>query len=66
MNESPQKKADSLEVDEDQMPIGHNDPVLQELWAVKARINEEAGYDVGRLLKEASKINLDDLIAAAR
>jgi len=30
-----------------------NDPILSELWAVKARLNAEAGYDVRRLLADA-------------
>jgi hypothetical protein len=29
------------------------DPILEELWAVKAQINKEAGYDVKRLLADA-------------
>jgi hypothetical protein len=30
-----------------------NDPILAELWAVKAKLNAEAGYDVKRLLSKA-------------
>jgi hypothetical protein len=30
-----------------------HDPVLAELWAIKAQINAEAGYDVKQLLANA-------------
>lgn len=30
-----------------------SDPILAELWAVKAKLNAEAGYDVKRLLDKA-------------
>jgi hypothetical protein len=33
------------------MPIGKDDPILQELWAIKSQINREAHYNV----KERSK-----------
>lgn len=33
------------------LPIGHRDPILQELWAVKARINEQAHYSVAEIVK---------------
>jgi hypothetical protein len=29
---------------------GKNDPILQELWAVKAQINADAGYTVEGIL----------------
>ena len=34
-------------------PSKRNDPILAELWAVKAKLNAEAGYDVKRLLDRA-------------
>lgn len=32
-----------------------HDPVLAELWEIKARMNAEAGYDVKQLLANAHK-----------
>ncbi len=32
-----------------------NDPILEELWAVKAKINAEANYDLSRLIEMAQK-----------
>ena len=34
-------------------PMRH-DPILEELWAVKAQLNAQANYDVKRLLAEAA------------
>ncbi len=34
-------------------PMRH-DPILEELWAVKARLNAQANYDVKRLLADAA------------
>jgi len=34
-------------------PMRH-DPMLAELWAVKAQLNAQANYDVKRLLAEAA------------
>ena len=31
-----------------------HDPILEELWAVKAQLNAQANYDVKRLLAEAA------------
>ncbi len=31
------------------------DPILEELWAIKAQINAEANYDIGRLIEMAQK-----------
>ncbi len=31
------------------------DPVLQELWAIKAQLNAEAGYSVHELVKRAEE-----------
>jgi hypothetical protein len=35
-----------------EIPRRH-DPILAELWEVKAKLNAEAGYDVKRLLADA-------------
>jgi hypothetical protein len=35
------------------LPKFRRDPILEELWAIKAEINKEAGYDVKRLLADA-------------
>ncbi len=32
-------------------PTGRRDPVLQELWEVKARINAQAHYSVAEIVK---------------
>lgn len=31
-----------------------HDPILEELWAVKAQLNAQANYDVKRLLADAA------------
>jgi hypothetical protein len=31
------------------------DPILQELWDTKAKLNSEAGYDVSKLLANARR-----------
>jgi hypothetical protein len=36
-------------------PMRH-DPILQELWAIKAEINKEAHYDVATLLRNAQSV----------
>lgn len=33
-----------------------NDPILQELWAIKAVINKEANYDAATLLRRAQNV----------
>jgi hypothetical protein len=33
--------------------MGKHDPVLQELWAIKAQLNAEAGYSVHELVRRA-------------
>jgi hypothetical protein len=33
-----------------------HDPILQELWAIKAEINKEAHYDVATLLRNAQSV----------
>jgi hypothetical protein len=37
-----------------------NDPILQELWEIKAEINKEANYDAATLLRYA-QIAVNDL-----
>lgn len=48
--------------EQEPLPIGRNDPVLKELWAVKAQINKEAGYDVGRLVEQAQALDIEALM----
>ncbi len=36
-------------------PRRRKDPILQELWAVKAQMNQEAGYDVRRLYAQVQQ-----------
>lgn len=31
--------------------LSKNDPIMQELWAVKAQINKEAGYSVDEIVR---------------
>ena len=33
-------------------PRRRKDPILQELWAIKAQMNKDAGYDVRRLYEQ--------------
>jgi hypothetical protein len=33
-----------------------NDPILQELWAIKTAINKEANYDAATLLRSAQSV----------
>ena len=37
--------------EQDKLPTGHRDPILQELWAVKAHINAQANYSVAEIVK---------------
>ena len=37
--------------EQDKLPTGRRDPILQELWAVKARINAQANYSVAEIVK---------------
>ncbi|MBK6999087.1 MAG: hypothetical protein IPH35_03630 [Rhodoferax sp.] len=50
---------------EKQYPVrlGREDPVLQELWAVKAALNAEAGYSVAKLAEQARQFDLEATIA---
>lgn len=43
--------------------LGRNDPILQELWAVKAAMNAEAGYSIAKLAEQARNFDLDATIA---
>ncbi len=38
-----------------QLARKRHDPILEELWAIKAQINAEANYDIGRLMEMAQK-----------
>ena len=38
-----------------QLARERHDPILEELWAIKAQINAEANYDIGRLIEMAQK-----------
>lgn len=33
-----------------------SDPILQELWAIKAQLNKEAHYDAATLLRNAQRV----------
>lgn len=39
--------------------LGVEDPLLQELWAIKADLNAAAGYSVERLAVEANTFDLE-------
>jgi hypothetical protein len=43
------------------LPIGRNDPILRELWKIKAQINSEAGYDLDVIFEQAKSLNVGDL-----
>jgi hypothetical protein len=36
-----------------QLARQRHDPILEELWFIKAQINAEANYDIGRLIEMA-------------
>lgn len=38
--------------------LGREDPILQELWAVKAAMNAEAGYSIAKLAEQARQFDL--------
>jgi hypothetical protein len=46
MAKKPQKAAQPM----------RNDPILQELWAIKAELNQEAHYDAATLLRNAQRV----------
>lgn len=39
--------------------LGREDPILQELWAVKAAMNAEAGYSIAKLAEQARQFDLE-------
>jgi len=43
--------------------LGRNDPILQELWAVKAALNAEAGHSIDKLVERANSFDLEATIA---
>lgn len=50
MNRNNPKQEQDINTVAELLPIGLNDPILQELWDVKDEINRSAGYDIHRLL----------------
>ena len=43
--------------------LGRNDPLLQELWAIKASLNASAEYRVEKLVEQANNFDLDAKLA---
>lgn len=43
---------------EDRVPVAYEDPTLQELWAVKATLNAEAGHNIEKLAEHARNFDL--------
>lgn len=43
--------------------LGREDPILQELWAVKAAMNAEAGYSIAKLAEQARQFDLEATFA---
>ena len=48
--------------DTERLPLGKNDPILQELWQHKAQINAESNYDVKILAARARALNVDEVL----
>ena len=46
--------------------LGREDPLLQELWRIKAALNAEAEFSVERLAERAAGFDLDVAIASLR
>lgn len=46
------------------LQLGRNDPILQELWEVKARLNAEAGYRVEAIIERAKRYDHAKALAA--
>lgn len=46
--------------------LGRDDPLLQELWAVKAALNAAAGYDVAQIAEQANRFDLEATLALLR
>ena len=42
--------------------LGCNDPLLQELWAIKATMNAESGYSIQKLAEHARQFNLEETL----
>jgi len=38
--------------------LGMDDPLLQDLWALKARLNETVDFNIARLAEEARRFDL--------
>jgi len=43
--------------------LGREDPVLQELWAVKAALNAEASYSIEKLTERARNFDMKATVA---
>ena len=41
------------------LPIGKNDPILQELWATKSLINRNANYSVKQRMMQLEGITIE-------
>ena len=52
----------NLDATAERLPVGRDDPILQELWQVKAKINSEANYDVAVLAAQARALDVDELL----
>jgi hypothetical protein len=46
--------------------LGLNDPLLQELWAVKATMNAETGYSIHKLAEQAREFDLEATLTRLR
>jgi hypothetical protein len=46
--------------------LGCNDPLLQELWAIKATMNAESGYSIEKLAEQARQFNLEETLTRLR
>ena len=46
--------------------LGVNDPLLQELWAVKATMNAEADYSIHELAEQARQFDLEATLRRLR
>jgi hypothetical protein len=50
-------------LDPNKLPIGINDPILRELYEVKAAMNAEAGYSVEAIYERARNLDVAALVA---
>ena len=46
--------------------LGRNDPLLQELWAVKAKLNAEAGHSVRNRAAQSRAFDLEATLVRLR